>query len=154
MTRELMGFQGYAPGAIKTRAQLTDLIAEAGKTKRAIRLYAVEQGGHMSELFITSRTKITIKTFDSGWQYESFKPWARSTSTWSKERYYQSERSLADLNILGKTGKPGGHNRHQLFSNRRLADEYAAKLRGDARYQQAIKDFHRRMYDEASRWGW
>lgn len=138
-----MGFQGYAPGAIKTRAQLTDLIAEAGKTRRAIRLYAVEQGGHMSELFITSKTKITIQTFDSGWQYESFKPWARST--WSKERYFQSERSLADLNIRGKTGKPGGHNRHQLFSNRRLADEYATKLRNDAQYQQAIKDFHGRI---------
>lgn len=138
-----MHFQGYAPGAIKTRAELNDLLAEAGRTKRAIRLYAVEQGGHMSELFITSRTKVTITTYDSGWQYEAFDAWTRSSSF--KERWFKYDRSLADLNIQGKVAGKGGHNRHQLFRNHRSAEDYAAQLRNDAGYQQAIKDFHKRI---------
>lgn len=148
----MIGFQGYAPGAIKSRAELTDLIAEAGKSKRAIRIYAVEQSGHQSDLFITSKTPFQIRTFDGGWQYEFFDPWTRSV--WSKKRYYKCDRSLSDLNITGKVTKLGGHNRHQLFRNKRCADEYAAALSTDAEYLRSVAAHHAKCARIFGELGW
>lgn len=144
-----LSFQGYAPGAIKTRAELNDLLAEAGKSKRAIRLYAVGQSGHKEELFITSKTRVQIRTYDSGWQYEFFTPWTRSTI--SGKRYFQYDRSLADLNIQGKL-KAGGHNRHQLFRNKRCADEYAVMLKADPAYIASVKRHHERCSEIFRDW--
>lgn len=132
-----LGFTGYAPGAIKNRAQLLDIIIEARKSKKAIRLYAVEQGGYFSELFLTSKSTIVQDA-----AYEKFSCFAKSS--WSGARYYRSHRYLGDLNIVAKDGRQPGHNRHQLFSNRRHATEYAEKLKGDAGYQQAVKEWHAR----------
>ena len=126
-----LGFKGYAHGAIKTRNELLDLIIEARKEKKAIRLYAVIQGGYFSELFLTSKSKI-----DGVSGLEKFDHWQRSPL--ASERFWKTYSCLGDLNIEG-----GGHNCHQLFANRRLALAYSEQLKADAEYQAAVKDWHR-----------
>lgn len=127
-----LGFKGYAHGAIKTRNELLDLIIEARKEKKAIRLYAVTQGGYFNELFLTSKSKI-----DGDPDLEKFYHWQRSPL--ASERFWKTHSCLGDLNI----GR-GGHNRHQLFANRRLALAYSEQLKADAEYQSAVKEWHRR----------
>lgn len=140
-----MRFQGYAKGAIKTRAELLDLVIEARKGKKAIRLYSVEQGGHFGEHALTSRSKIETHA-STDYDFVTLHTLSRYSG------WYKTERCLGDLNIVEKNGRHSGHNRHQLFSNRRSAEEYAAKLAADAPYQQAIKDFHKRMDNIFNRW--
>lgn len=149
MTRELMRFQGYAKGAIKTRAELLDIVIEARKSKKAIRLYSVEQGGYFGEHALTSRSKIETHA-STDFDFITLHTFSRSRC--SNKGWYKTERCLGDLNIVEKNGRHSGHNRHQMFSNRRCAEEYAAKLAADAPYQQAIKDFHKRMDGIFGRW--
>lgn len=144
-----MRFQGYAKGAIKTRAELLDLVIEARKGKKAIRLYSVEQGGHFGEHALTSRSKIETHALTD---YDFIALHTLSKYGGGKPEWYRNERCLGDLNIVEKNGRHSGHNRHQLFSNRRCAEEYAARLAADAPYQQAIKDFHKRMGSIFNRW--
>lgn len=125
-----LGFKGYAHGAIKTRNELLDLIIEARKEKKAIRLYAVTQGGYFNELFLTSKSKI-----DGDPDLEKFTHWSRSVMP--GRRFWKSYSCLGDLNI-----GCGGHNRHQIFANRRLALAYSEQLKADVGYQEAVKAWH------------
>lgn len=133
---KLVGFQGYAPGAIKTRAQLLDLIIEARKERKAIRLYAVVQSGRFEEVFLTSKSAISMQDSTG---IESFTMFMRSS--YGGSRYYRISRCLGDLNIVGKT-RAGGHNRHQLFANRRLAEAYSTSLKSDTAYLAAVAERH------------
>lgn len=141
----LLGRQEYPSGAIRTYHELNDLLAEAGKTRRAIRLHIVEQGGHQSEFIVTRKSRVAAGKhapdifFINGWASSR---WSRSPA--AKDRWYKTERALGDLNILARNGRSGGHNRHMLFRNRRAANEYADSLRHDAAYQASIKQFHAR----------
>jgi len=143
-----MHFQGYAPGAIKTRAQLLDVVIEARKEKKAIRLYTVEQAGYQSEIYLTSKSKVF--TNDSG--FDSLTCWSKSGS--SRQRYYRYDRCLFDLNITDRNGRNPGHNRHQLFLNRRHADAYGAALRNDATYHAAVKRWHEKCNRLFEDMGW
>lgn len=132
-----IGFQGYAPGAIRNRAALLDYIIEARKERKAVRLFAVVQSGHLSEMFLTSKSAISEQD-SSG--IESFTCWQRAT--WTGRKYYRSHHCLGDLNVAGKQRR-GGHNRHQLFANRRLAQEYSEILKADRAYLAAVAEHHR-----------
>lgn len=131
-------FKGYAKGAIRTHAELLDIVIEARKDKKAIRLYVVEQSGYFSELFLTSKSKIEASNNIGIW---SFNCWTKSA--WSSKPY-RTTRCLGDLNVVDKDGYQGGHNRHQLFSNRRAALEYSETLKQDAGYLRAVAEHHRR----------
>ena len=131
----------YPAGAVKTHAELTDLIAEAGKTRRAIRLHLVEQGGYQASIIVTGKTRI-VASQGFGTPIYSFEGWAKAT--WRPYGWYKSHRCLGDLNIADKTGRSGGHNRHMLFRNKRCADEYAHQLQNDPVYQQEVREHHAR----------
>ena len=133
-----LGFQGYPAGAIKTQAELQDIVTEARKEKKAIRLYEVSQGGHFSELFITSKTRIEPgKHSPDIMGFEYFRK-----ASWGDKRLYKTHGCLGDLNITDKCGRRGGHNRHMLFSNRELARRYAQQLSTDKQYLAAVERHH------------
>lgn len=137
--RSQMRFQGYPKGAIRTGEELTDLIVEARKSRKAIRLYEVSQGGAFSECAITSSARIAPAGKHSP---DILALPVHRMSSWGGARWYSSHICLGDVNITYK-GRSGGHNRHMLFSNRRSATEYADALKSDVAYQRAVKDWHR-----------
>lgn len=130
----------HPKGAIKTQGELTDLIVEARTEKKAIRLYAVEQGGHFSEVFLTSKSKCFAN--ETSPDIYQVKLWARSP--FGQARFCRSSRCLGDLNIASKTKPARFYNRHMLFSNRKLAEAYSTCLKNDLAYQREIREHHAR----------
>lgn len=51
-------YDQWPTGAIRGNENLMDLVIEARKEKKAIRLYAVQQSGFITTLYICSKTKM------------------------------------------------------------------------------------------------
>jgi len=130
----------YPIGAIRTQRELQDVVTEARKEKKAIRLYGVSQGGYFEEMFLTSKSRIFSTETSPDIKQLTY----RARSTWSGKRYYEATLCLADRNIEDNNGRRGGHNRHMLFTNRRAAEAYSQQLKNDRAYQFEIKEWHAR----------
>lgn len=138
MFEQALRFKGYPVGAIKTQGELQDIVTEARKKKKAIRLYEVSQSGYFSELFITSKSRIEAKPTSPDLLSLSY--FMRSTS--GRKRYFKTTGCLGDRNVVDKHGRHSGHNRHFLFANKALAQRYANELSTDADYIAAVKRHH------------
>src|ERR1700744_4679569 len=128
----------YPTGAIRTQRELQDVVTEARREKKAIRLYQVSQGGYFKEMFLTSKSKIFSTETSPHIKQLAY----HMRSTWSSRRYYPVTLWLADNNVTDNNGKEGGYNRHMLFTNRKAALAYSEQLKNDKTYQAEVKAWH------------
>ena len=131
-------------GRIKTRAEMRDLIIEARKEKKAIRVYLVEQSGYLTEFFITSRSRLEKPQSESGICSGSnfYRVKGRKLANWKRDaslaaRYYAVEILMGSYNI-----EANGGNDHYAFTNRALAERHSKFLQTDAAYCKYVKDWH------------
>jgi hypothetical protein len=151
----LMGFGRNRPacpeiappdGRIRTREELRDLIIEARKERKAIRIYLVEQSGHMSQFFLTSKSRLEKPEHEhglcSGDNFYSVK--GKKLAGWErrlepKHRYY-SDRILCGSYGIGV--QQYGGSPHYAFTNRILAERYSLFLKTHKAYAQYVRDWH------------
>lgn len=126
-------------GRIKTLAELQDIIIEARKEKKAIRLWGVQQLGHLEEIFLTSKSKI-IKPEKPGefGHYNTVPCWMRSPSP--RERWYKYHFLPASYGIHDSKYD----TEFALFTNKRLAMEYSERLKSDPKYIASVRRWHDR----------
>lgn len=149
----MLGFDRPTPpeieppaGRIKTREELLDLIIEARKDRKAIRIYLVEQSGHMGQFFLTSKSKLNKPEAEdglcSGPNFYSVN--GRKLAGWErhrapKHRYY-SDSILCGTYGIGVPQYSGSP--HYAFTNRLLAERYSLFLKTHAAYMKYVKDWH------------
>lgn len=133
-------------GRIKTREELQDLIIEARKEKKAIRIYLVEQSGHMAEFFITSRSRLNKPEYDEGSCSDDgfYSVNGKKLAYWERrkppaQRYY-SDRILCGSYSIGVPAYSGAP--HYAFTNRLLAERYSLFLKTHKEYMRYVKDWH------------
>jgi hypothetical protein len=131
-------------GRIKTRGELLDLIIEARKEKKAIRLYLVEQSGHLGEFFITSQSRLSKPKYETGLASgpNFYSVNGRKLAYWErdaapKRRYYSYEILTGSYNI-----EVDGSSDHYAFTNRALAERYSNFLKNDAAYMRYVREWH------------
>ena len=133
-------------GRIRTREELRDLVIEARKERKAIRIYLVQQSGYMNEFFITSRSRLEKPKHEeglcSGDNFYSVNGHQLSTfgsPKSPKDRYYKTEILCGSFGIgvrqLG--GSP-----HYAFTNRVTAQRYSLFLKTHKAYMQYVRDWH------------
>ncbi len=151
----LMGFRYSQPtppeidppaGRIKTREELLDLIIEARKGKKAIRIYLVEQSGHMAQFFLTSKSRLSKPEAEEGLcsgpnfysvNGKKLAGWERRRAP--KHRYY-SDKILCGSYGIGVAQYLGSP--HYAFTNRLHAERYSLFLKTHPAYTKYVKDWH------------
>lgn len=133
-------------GRIKTRDELRDLIIEARKEKKAIRVYLVEQSGHISQFFITSKSRLKKPEVEEGLCSGDnfYEVNGRKLAYWQKHRAPQ-HRYYSDRILCGSYGigvPQYGGSPHYAFVSRQLAERYALFLKTHRGYMQYVKDWH------------
>ena len=119
----------YPPGAMQRREDLLDLVIEARKTKRPIRIYRVAQMGHIEEFILTRKSRLGPNKYG----FDTVNGWnVYSRGRTVPDRYRRGEFFLGDSVI--------GHEHHRTFSNRRHAENYAAELKNDPEYVLSVKE--------------
>lgn len=132
----------YPAGAIKHRQEVLDLIIEARKEKKAIRLYAVEQSGHLREMFLTSKSRMVKPKEDgmcTGPRFYMVEHTRTLYNGYNRKEYYESHILMGSYDI----GVPND-TEHRLFTNRKLAEQYSETLKNSKEYLQEVKEHHER----------
>jgi hypothetical protein len=133
-------------GAVRLRQEIIDLVIEARKTKRPVRLYLVQQSGYLSEFFITSKSRLHKPEAGGYGLCEGpsfYKLTGMSKSGFGsrkrpQDRYYKGDVLMGSFNIEAD----GGAFHHRAFTNRKLAEEYSAVLKSDEIYCKYVRDWH------------
>lgn len=140
-------------GRIKTRDELVDLIIEARKEKKAVRIWTVAQSGYLSPFFITSKSRLEKPDESAGYsrddnfyEVKGYKLSTFGNRTRAEDRYYRDRILTGSYNI----GCNGGSH-HYAFTNRVLAERYSETLKTDPIYTQYVKDWHA-YCDRTFRW--
>lgn len=142
----------WPTGSFKSVEEVLDLVIEARKTKRAIRIYTVCQSGHISVFYITSKTKLyrpggkhpdPVFSIDNVNHvlYPTFHDHYRSgmwRSSKTNERWYKTHELLESYGI-----KTNYQTEHRMFTNKRAATEYSAKLKADPIYIEDVAEWHK-----------
>lgn len=133
-------------GRIKTREELQDLIIEARKERKAIRIYLVEQSGHVTEFFITSRSRLNRPEHQDGLcsGQNFYRVDGKKLASWERHkapslRYY-SDHILCGSYAIGVPAHDGAP--HYAFTNRQLAERFSLYLKTHKEYQRYVKDWH------------
>lgn len=136
------------PGAIKSMEEMRDLIIEARKEKKAIRIYTVNQGGRLGTFYIISKSRIYKKGSpfpdrmglnrginDIG---DVIEPAIHDHSCinmrGTNRRWFKSHEFIDSYT--------GDYTEHRMFTNKQHALNYSNKLKNDPVYQQEVKDWH------------
>lgn len=122
----------YPAGSIKTREEFRDLVIEARKGKKAIRIYLVEQMGHMREVFLTSKSQMHKPT-ESVPGDAFFKCHVMAKISSPKE-YYPTDILMGSYSIGVMSSE-----HHRAFTNRMSAEQYASELKNDPEYVAEVK---------------
>jgi hypothetical protein len=133
-------------GRIKTREELRDLIIEARKGKKAIRLYLVEQSGHMRQFFITSKSRLMKPDAEEGLCSGDnfYKVNGKALASWDKHRAPKHRYYSTDI-LCGSYGigvQQYGGSPHYAFVNRQLAERFSLFLKTHRGYMQYVRDWH------------
>lgn len=131
----------YPPGAIRSREQLRDLIIEARKERKAIRLYAVEQMGHVAEFYVTPKSRLSKPEYESGlcsgeafYSVDGYRG-CQSYGPGAKNRYYKYKLLCGSYSVGCMSNE-----HHRLFQNRQHAENYSRALKDDAEYVLSVKE--------------
>lgn len=142
MGRESKWSFKYPPGAVKTRDELRDLIIEARKEKKAIRLYAVGQMGHLRVYYLTSTSQLQKPKYKTGLcSGDSFYSTAayvdhscighnKTNNRWFKDQILCGSYSIGTMSS----------EHHRLFTNKMHAENYATELKNDAEYVKSVHE--------------
>lgn len=123
----------YPAGSIKTREEFRELVIQARKGKKAIRIYLVEQIGHVREVFITSKSQMQKPT-ESLPGDAFFKCHVMAKSSFPPKGYYPSDILLGSYSIGVMSSE-----HHRAFTNRRSAEQYSNELKNDPEYVAEVK---------------
>jgi hypothetical protein len=133
-------------GRIKTREELRDLVIEARKEKKAIRIYLVEQSGHIREFFLTSKSRLMKPDADEGLCSGDnfYKVNGKAEASWHKRsapkhRYYSTDILCGSYGI---GVQQYGGSPHYAFVNRQLAQRYSTFLKTNAAYMEYVRQWH------------
>lgn len=125
----------YPPGSIKTREEFRDLVIEARKGKKAIRIYLVEQMGHLREVFLTSKSQLTKSNVESLKSDErQMRCHVMAHGLYKGERYYPTYILMGSYSIGVMSSE-----HHRAFTNRMSAEQYASELKNDPKYVAEVK---------------
>lgn len=143
----------YPPGAIKSREELRDIITEARKEKKAIRLYSVSQSGSFGILYLTSKSRLKKPKKETGLcSGDSFYSVAVIKEVTWRDRSGTAERFRRDELLCGTYSigvNPSAE--HRLFTNRTHAENYSKKLKSSKAYMQYVDAWHAycaKMFDD------
>jgi hypothetical protein len=120
-------------GCISSRQELLDLIIECRKEKKAMRLWEVCQMGNMSEIFLTSKSRIIPPDEKGLGSYSKVPCWKRHG--FNGKRFYKTDFLPASYHIF----ESNFDEEHALFTNKRLATGYSDRLKNDPAYVAAVK---------------
>lgn len=153
--RETKYASEYPKGSIRHVDEIIDLVKQARIEKRPVRLYAVEQMGHISHYALTSKVKLhpipkpsldNPGNFCIGPEFRRLEVWKIYSGDYVSS-YLPHEFLIShfhkDRILMGSYGiscNPSGE--HRLFTHKKLAEEYSNTLRNDPVYVQYVKDWH------------
>lgn len=141
MSRQSKWSFKYPPGAISSRDDLLGYVIEARKTKRAFRLYVVEQMGAVGEFIVTPRSKLIKAPLDApicrGPVFDKLPAWRHFKSGRGKisDRYYRSDILMGSYSVGVMSSE-----HHRMFLNKRHAENYASELKSDPEYVLSVKE--------------
>ncbi len=128
----------YAVGAIAHSKELIDLVIEARKEKKAIRLWRVEQMGHISPFYLTSRSRyISNSRRDDGSFLSVLRPAYNRVTGYvdhasigyrgTRRRWFRTEILIGSYDIDGSSSY---EPEHRIFTSKIAADRYSARCKG------------------------
>jgi hypothetical protein len=133
-------------GRIKTREELQDLVIEARKERKAIRIYLVEQSGHLAEFFLTSKSRLNKPESEDGLCSgpNFYKVEGKRLASWERHkaprhRYYSSH-ILCGSYAIGVPAHDGAP--HYAFTNRKFAERFSLYLKTHKEYMQYVTAWH------------
>lgn len=139
----------WPAGAIRSKEELMDLVIEARKEKKAIRIHTVNQSGYMSVFYIYSKTKL-YKTgtphpnpvlsgisCPSDVLYPVFHDHSRITKHRGVQRWFKTDEHPASYGIDDRYGTD-----HRMFTNKMHAENYSELLKNDPEYLEEVRQWH------------
>lgn len=148
------------PGAIRTRNEIGDLVIEARKEKKAIRVWTVTQSGYLSCFYITSKSRLHkpddkphMKDYandPSFWYVSAFHDHANIGYRTTNKRWFRHDEIMGSYNI-----ESFGGNCHYAFTSKIAALRYSEELKNDEAYLLFVKQHHdrcKRMFREMDAW--
>lgn len=144
-------------GAIRTRQEVRDLVIEARKEKKAIRIWTVTQSGHLDCFYLTSKSRLhkpedlglryTSENDHAFWHVDAVVDHSCIGMKGTNSRWFKKHELLGSYNI-----EASGGNCHYAFTSKLAASRYSEELKNDARYQQSVKEHHERCARMFSGW--
>ena len=138
----------YPTGALQRVEDVLDLVIEARKSRKAIRIYTVNQSGHIRIFFLTSKTKLYRpggKHPDSHFSidnvnhvlYPIYDDYGSLGYTIPKERWMRNHQLLESYGIKSRF-----QTAHRMFTNKMAAGEYSQTLKNDPQYMKEVREWH------------
>lgn len=119
----------YPKGVIKHISEIVNLMNEAKTEGVEARLHWVGQSGAREDFIIDKETELT-----------RFGQFLKVRVDYGEPgKTYVSERSLMDMNVI-----PNTYNDHFVFTNEKLAAEYAMFVAYDPAHIKAVQEHHER----------
>lgn len=138
----------WPTGSLKRIEDILDLVIEARKTKRAIRVYTVTQLGYIDEFYLTSKTKLyrpgaTHPTHSDilcqcHTLYPVFDDHSCIGRLKTNTRWFRTDELLESYGV----GNVRYSTEHRMFTNQRAALEYSQFLKNDPVYIQEVREWH------------
>ena len=150
-------------GAIKSAEEMLDLVIEARKEKKAIRIYTVSQSGHLSCFYIYSKTKLyrpggkhPNPTYDSldntnHVLYPILKDHSLIGYKQTNNRWFKGDELLESYIPALSKFKP---TEHRMFQNKKHAENYSKALSSDPQYMLEVKQWHEYCRKSFSSFDW
>lgn len=138
----------YPVGALKTRNEVLDLVIEARKEKKAIRIWTVNQLGRISAFYIYSKTKLynqgAPNPCNDGLEKVLFNmlyPVIHDHTIISHKK--TNMRWFKTHEFIGSYGVEETYNtEHRMFTNKRAATNYSNTLKNDPKYRADVEAHH------------
>ncbi len=126
-------------GAIQKREEIIELVIEARKEKKAIRVWTVTQSGHLSCFYITSKSRLHKADTAGQWKVDCYHDHSLIGMKQTNDRWFKHYELMGSYNI-----ESCGGNCHFAFTSRIAAKRYSEELKNDNDYIQSVKEWHDR----------
>lgn len=124
-------------GAILKREEIIELVIEARKEKKAIRVWTVTQSGHLSCFYITSKSRLHKNESAGQWKLDCYHDHSVIGMKNTNRRWFKNHELMGSYNI-----ESYGGNCHFAFTSKIAAKRYSEELKNDKDYIQSVKDWH------------
>lgn len=139
----------FPAGALKTVEEVLDLVIEARKERKAIRIWTVQQSGYLSCFYLISKTKLyrpggkhpdpSYSSIDNVNHvlYPTVSDHSIIGMKSTNNRWFKGHTLLESYGI-----KTNFKNEHRMFTNYKLAKQYSEQLKNDPIYIEDVKRWH------------